>query len=220
MISRLQCLSMELTVEKRDLKGRAASVRRRGMLPAVVYGRSQKATPISVDLKSFEKLFHEAGESTVLTLVGLDSTKEVLIQEVALHPVSGAPLHVDFYAIEKGQTVTVSVPFEFEGVSEAVKAGTGILVKVMRELEIECEPKDLPSHIVVDISTLTNIDDKITIGDLKLPASAKIELDLDEVVAMIAEAKEEVAEAAPIDITQIETSVERGKKEEEPEAAE
>ncbi len=211
---------MDLTVEKRDLKGKAASLRRRGMLPAIVYGRSQEATPIAVELKSFEKLFHEAGESTVLTLKGVGDAKEVLIQEVALHPVSGVPQHVDFYAIEKGQTVTVEVPFEFEGISEAVKAGVGILVKVMRELEIECEPKDLPPHIVVDISSLNKIDDKITIADLKLPASAKVSLDLDEVVAMIAEAKEEVEEVAPIDITQIETSVERGKKEEEPEAAE
>jgi large subunit ribosomal protein L25 len=211
---------MELAVEKRDIKGKVADVRKRGLLPAVIYGRSQEATPIAIDEKAFEKIFRAAGESTVITLTGLGAAKEALIHEVSVHPVSGSLLHADFYAIQKGQTVTVSIPFEFEGISEAVKSKGGILVKVMHELEIECEPKDLPQHIVVDISTLENIDDKVTIGELKLPLSAKISADKDEVVAMITEAKEEVEETGAVDLSQIETSVERGKKEEEPEEAE
>ena len=211
---------MELAVEKRDTKSNTETLRKRGFLPAVIYGRSQASTPIVVDAKSFQKLFHEAGESTVITLKGLDSAKEVLIHEVAVHPVSGAAIHVDFYTIQKGQKVTVAIPFEFEGVSEAVKSKGGILVKVMHELEIECEPKDLPQHIVVDISKLDNIDDKITVGDLKLPASATIAASVDEVVVMISEAKEETEEPQAMDISQIETSVERGKKEEEAEPAE
>ncbi len=209
---------MELTVEKRDTKVKAAVLRRKGVLPAVIYGRAQEPVSIALDRKNFEKVFREAGESTVITLVGLDTPKDALVSEVVTHPVSGATLHADFYVIQKGQTVTVSVPFEFEGVSPAVKDYGGILVKVMHELEIECEPKDLPQSIVIDVSVLKNLDDKITVGDLKLPASAKISLDAEEVVAMVSEAKEET-EDAPVDISQIETSVERGKKEEPAEDA-
>jgi large subunit ribosomal protein L25 len=206
---------MELTVEKRDIKTNTNTLRNSGKLPAVVYGRSEASTPISIDRKTFEKLYKEAGESTIISLKGLGDTKDVLVQEVDFHALTGEPLHADFYAIEKGQKVTVSVPFEFEGVSPAVKDQGGILVKVMHELEIECEPRDLPQHIVVDVSALTNLDSQIKISDLNLPKSATFEVDADEVVAMITVAQDEPIESAPMDLSAIETSVERGKKEEE-----
>jgi large subunit ribosomal protein L25 len=113
----------------------------------------------------------------------------------------------------------VSVPLEFEGVSPAVKDLGGILTKVMHELEIECDPSELPQAIHIDISKLATLDDQIKVGDLKLPKSAVPSIEADEVVAMISVAKEEVEEAAPMDISAIETSVERGKKEEEGDAA-
>jgi large subunit ribosomal protein L25 len=206
---------MELAVVKRDVKKSPHTLRGQGLLPAVVYGRATEATPIAVDRKVFEKLFHKAGESTVITLTGLDEKKQALIQEVDFDAVSGAPLHADFYAIEKGQTVTVSVPFEFEGTPPAVKDLGGILTKVMHELEMEVEPSELPQHIVVDVSKMATLEDQIKISDLKLPPSAKISIDADEVVAMISVAKEEPVEAPVADITQIEISEDRGKKEEE-----
>ena len=205
---------MELAAEKRDITKKAKTLRGQGFLPAVVYGRSQESTPIVLAAKEFEKVFRVAGESSVITLTGLLGDKEVLIQEVAVHPVSGIPIHADFYAIEKGQTVTVSVPLEFDGVSPAVKELGGILVKVMHELEMEVLPKDLPHSIHVDISKLVALDDQIKVSDLQLPASAKLSMSDDEVVAMIDVAKEEVEEATPMDISQIGVSVEKGKKEE------
>lgn len=213
-------MSAELKVEKRGEK-KAKALRGAGVLPAVIYGRKEEATPIAVDKKQFEKVFKQAGESTVITIKGLGEDKDALIHEVEFDPVFGHPIHADFYAIEKGQKVTVSVPLEFEGTSPAVKDLGGILVKVMHELELECEPKDLPQHIAVDISKLAALEDQIKVKDLILPKSAKISVDKEEVVAMIDIAKEEPAEAAPADISQIEISEERGKKEEEePSAAE
>ena len=206
---------MELTVEKRDITTNSNTLRRAGKIPAIVYGRSEASTPITLDRKIFEKLYREAGESTVITLKGLGAPKDALIHEVAVHPVSGAAMHADFYAIQKGQTVTVSVPLEFEGVSPAVKDLGGTLVKVMHELEIECEPKDLPQYIVVDISKLKTLDDKIEVKDLKLPASAKLSIDPEEAVALVSVTEEETDDAAPMDISAIGSSVERGKKEEE-----
>lgn len=206
---------MELTVTKRDSAKNTNTLRREGVLPAVVYGRSQESTPIAVDRKTFEKLFRAAGESTVITLNGLGNAQDVLIHEVDLDPVTGEAMHADFYAIQKGQKVTVSVPLEFDGVSPAVKDLGGILTKVMHELEITVEPKDLPQHISVDISMLKTLDDQVKVSDLKLPVSVEVSVDMDEVVAMISVAKEEIEEAAPADISQIEISEDRGKKEEE-----
>ncbi len=206
---------MELTVTKRDNTKSPNTLRLEGVLPAVVYGRSEASTPIAVNRKAFEKLLSTAGETTVITLKGLDADKQALIQEVEVHPVTGVAMHADFYAIEKGQTVTVSVPLEFEGTPPAVKDLGGILTKVMHELEIECDPTELPHAIHVDVSTLATLEDQIKVKDLKLPASAKISIDADEVVAMISVAKEEPVDAPVADISQIEISEERGKKPEE-----
>lgn len=206
---------MELTVEKRDTKNSPASLRLQGKLPAVIYGRKEPSTPITVDRKTFDKLFHKAGENTVITIKGLGEDKDALIHEVVVDAVRGDTLHADFYAIAKGQTVTVAIPIVFDGESPAVRDLAGILVKVMHELEIEVLPKDLPQAFHVDISKLVTLEDKITVKDLVLPPSAIITADLEEVIAMIDVAKEEPVEEAPVDLTQIEMSVEKGKKEEE-----
>ena len=206
---------MELAVTKRDIAKKPKLLREEGFLPAVVYGRSEESTPISIDSKAFEKVYKAAGASSVVTLTGLDANKSTLIQQVDVHPVSGDILHADFYAIEKGQKVTVSVPLQFDGVSPAVKELGGILTKVMHEIEIECEPAELPHVITVDVSKLVTLEDQIKVSDLTFPASAKISVDQDEVVAIISVAKEEPVEAPVMDISAIETSVERGKKEEE-----
>lgn len=206
---------MELAVTKRDNTKKAATLRREGVLPAVVYGRAHKSTPISVDQKTFEKLFSAAGESTVITLTGLGEDKLVLVNEVERHPVSGVLMHADFYAIAKGQKVTVSIPLEFQGVSPAVKELGGILTKVLHELEIECEPKDLPRSIVVDVSKLATLDDHIQVKDLTFPAGAEVSAEEDDVVAMISVAEEEPVEEVAADLSAIEISEERGKKEED-----
>ncbi len=206
---------MELTVEKRDIKASPNTLRQKGVLPAVIYGRKEESTPISVDRKTFEKLYKKAGESTVITIRGLGEEKDALIHEVTTDVLTGEALHADFYAIAKGQTVTVSVPLEFDGESPAVKDLGGILTKVMHELEIECTPKDLPHSIHVDVSKLATLEDQIKVKDLVLPASAKISIDPDEVVAMISVAKEEPVEEVAADISAIEISEERGKKAED-----
>lgn len=211
-----------LTLEvKARSKGKPEVLRRKGLLPAVLYGRHEASTPIEVDMRTFDKLFKEAGESTVIELSGLGTPKQALIHDIDMDPVTGALRHADFYVIEKGQKVTVSVPLEFVGTSAAVKDQGGILVKVMHELEIEVDATELPQMIEVDISALSSLDSQVKVSDLKLPKSAVIQIDADELVAMIDTAKEESEEpAAPVDLSAIETSVERGKKDDEAAAGE
>ncbi len=193
-----------LTATKRDLKEDVGALRKSGKIPAVFYGPKEKSTPITVLTKDFIKAFKKAGESSVIVLKEGNDEHETLIYDVDVHPITGAPRHADFYVIEKGKKVKVHVPLVYEGVSPAVKDLAGILVKVLRELEIEAAPKDLPHEVKVDISSLVELSSVIMAKDIKLPANITLIAQPDEIVASIAVAKEEVEEVKPIDMSTIE----------------
>lgn len=204
---------LELKIEKRDKIGKASKRRLGGKMPAVFYGRKEASVPISVSLREFEKVWKEAGESSVIMLTGLDEDKEALIQEVDFHPVSGKLRHADFYIIEKGKKVRVKVPLEFIGEAPAVKELSGTLVKVLYELEIEVLPRNLPKNIEADISKLKDFESRIVVRDLVLPEDAEALVPADEVVALVTEVTEEVEEEpeAP-DLSEIEVE-QKGKQE-------
>ncbi len=193
-----------LTAEKRDLKQEVGALRKAGKLPAVFYGPKEQSTPITVSTKDFIKAFRQAGESSVIILKEGTDEHETLIYDVDVHPLTGAPRHADFYVIEKGKKVKVHVPLSYEGVSPAVKDLGGILVKVLRELEIEASPKDLPHEVKVDISSLTELSSVIMAKDIVLPSTVTLIANPEEIVASISVAKEEVEEVTPIDMSAIE----------------
>ncbi len=205
-----------LEAQKR-VSGGADKLRRSGLLPAVVYGSKEASTPITIKRLAFEAALKEAGESSVISLVGVGDTKNVIIHDVSRHPVSGVIMHADLYAIEKGQVVEVTVPIQFVGVSKAVKELGGILVKVLHEIEIEAQPQNLPRELTVDISALTELDSQIHVRDLVPPAGVTIKTEPEEVVTMVSTAQEEKEEVA-VDLSKIEVE-KKGKKPEE-EAAE
>lgn len=204
---------LELKAEKREEIGKPKKLREVGVLPAVFYSAKEESTPVSVSYRDFEKVYKQAGESTVITLSGIGKPKEVLIHDVDFDPVTSVPRHADFYVIEEGKKVQVKVPLEFTGEAPAVKELGGNLVKVLHDIEIEVPPKDLPQHLEVDISGLADFTSRVFVKDIKLPASAELITKEDEVVALVAEAVEEVIEevAAP-DLESIEVE-EKGKKE-------
>jgi large subunit ribosomal protein L25 len=205
---------LSLHVEKRRPNETVAAIRNRGAIPAVVYGPKQASTPITILEKDFRKIFKQAGETTVVSVEGVeDHAIDVLIHEVDTHPVTGAFRHTDLYALEKGKKVEVKIPLEFVGESEAVKSLGGTLVKVLHEVEIEAFPKDLPHGIDVDIAALTTLESQILAQDLKMPAGVTLITKPEEVVAAITVAKEEPVEEVARDISDIEISEERGKKE-------
>lgn len=212
---------MELKATKRATLGKGVQeLRSEGMMPAVVYGPKQDATPISIGLRDFTKTLEQAGESTVIALSVDGSEMNVLIHDVDRDPVTDMPRHADFYAVQKGQKVSVNVPIEFVGVAPAVKEANGNLVKVLHEIEIEAEATNLPHSVTVDVSTLATLDSQILAGDIELPSGVTLVTDAEDVVALIAAANEEedIVVAAP-DMTTIGISEERGKKEEEAGAA-
>ena len=193
-----------LTAEKRDAKQEVEAMRKAGKIPAVFYGPKEKSTSISISTKDFIKAFKKAGESSVIILKEGNNEHETLIYDVDVHPITGAPRHADFYVIEKGKKVKVHVPLVFEGTSPAVKDKGGILVKVLRELEIEASPKDLPHELKVDISSLIELTSVITAKDIKIPVTVTLIANPEEIVASVAEAKEEVEEVKTIDMSTIE----------------
>ena len=196
---------LSITVAARNDSETLTSLRKGGQVPAVFYGKKEKATSIAVPQKDFLKVWKEAGESSIISLKGAGADeKQVLIHDVSQDPVTGLPIHVDFYAIEKDKKLEVSVPIEFTGVSGAVKDLGGILVKVLHELEIESLPKDLPHNVTVDIGSLATLDSQILAKDIALPTGVTLITGPEEVVAAITEAKEEEEESKPIDLESIE----------------
>ena len=211
-------MNIILKGETRDPKKKLAAIRAEGFVPAVYYGHKEAATPCVFPLNTFKKVWKQAGESSVVTLEMPKGKVSVLIHEVQVDPVKGQPIHVDFYALEKGQEVSVNIPLEFTGVSGAVKDLGGSLVKVLHEIEVKGQPENLPHNFVIDISPLEALDSQILASSIVLPKGITLVTLPTEVVAAIAVAKEEVEEAPVIDLASIEVE-KKGKKEEEAPAA-
>lgn len=208
---------LTLTVEKRG-KGGAPALLRSGSIPAVVYGAHHEATSIMVPAVAFLKVLREAGEATIVSLMGLGAELPTLIHEVDLDPLTSHPRHVDFYAVTKGEKVEVAIPLAFIGESPAVEAGAN-LVKVMHEVEVEADPMNLPHTIEVDLSLLKVINDQIRAKDLVLPVGVELMSEPEDVVVLVQEIVEEKEEVvAPADISAIEVE-KKGKEESTEEVA-
>lgn len=214
-------MTLTLKTETRDGKRRAGALRRAGKLPAVLYGRKQKAVSVAVSAPEFLKVWKQAGETGVVTLQTSEGELDALIHALDRDPLTEAVRHADFYVFEKGQKLKVKVPIAFIGVSPAVKDLGGVLVKVLRELEIEAEPRNLPHQIEVDVSLLAAFGNVITAKEIKLPPGVSLVALPDDVVASVYEPKEEVVEeaVAPPDLSQIEVQ-KKGKEAKEGETAE
>lgn len=184
-------MTITLQVAKRDMAMSTKAVRAAQQLPAVVYGPKQSNESITVEKGVFEKLFKTAGESTIIQLTGLAKPIDVLVHSVDFSPTQGGIMHVDFYAVEKGKAITAHVGLEFTGESEVEKKG-GLISKVLHEVEVTCMPEVLPAHITVDISVLTEFDQKIHVSDLVIPKGVVIENPADEVVLVTSAPRVEV----------------------------
>lgn len=205
---------LALKTQARTPGTKSASLREKGLIPAVCYGPKFAATSVAVSLAEFSKIWKQAGESTVVVLETDKGKVNTLIHDVQVHSVKGMPLHADFYVVEAGKEVEVHVPIEFEGVAPAVKELGGILVKVLHELEIKAVPDKLPHAIVVDIGSLADFESQILVRDIKLPAGVSAVTHDTEVVASIAHAVEEKEEPVAVDLSTIEVE-KKGKKDEE-----
>ncbi len=179
---------VEIYAQPRSIIGRASkTLRTKGVLPAVLYGNDFKSLNIQVSAKDFQKVYAEAGEST-LVYVKLDKeTYPTIIHDVATDAVSDALLHVDFYKVRLDEKIKAKIPVVIVGESPAVKGLGGILVRNINEIEVEGFPQDLPHQFEVDISSLAQFRDHVQIKDLKVPKNVEIQAGAEEIIALIQE---------------------------------
>lgn len=185
-------IMIKLKVKTRDNKSNPKKLRRENLIPAIVYGQEKEGKNIAANYINFEKVYEEAGESSLVELeIDDKDSKKVLIHDVQIDSVSGKFLHVDFYEVDLTKKVTAPVELEFVGEAPIVKNEGGILIKHLNEIEIECLPTNLIKKFKVDISGLTDFDSAIHVKDLQISDKINILDDLEEVVVNISEPKEE-----------------------------
>jgi len=203
---------------RKDLGKKVKQARKKGIIPAVLYGPKIENISLEIDLKEFEKVYREAGESSLVQLQVDKKDFLVLIHAVEIDAVSQKPIHVDFYQPKLDEEITATVPLVFEGVSPAVKDLGGTLVKNIHELEVKSLPQNLPHEIKVDIGSLGTFEDDISIKDLAVPEGVKILKEPDETVVFVAEpekVEEELQKPVEEKVEEVEKAEEKKEKEEE-----
>ena len=215
--------SIQVSAEVRSSYGKNAArqLRYQGRIPAVLYGRREAALSLSVDPKDLLAILHSAaGHNTIFSLDVKDQgTTSVMLKEWQLDPVKETLLHADFLRIAMDNALQVNVPILPAGVATGVKDQGGIFEFVLRQLEVECLPADIPEHITAEISHL-EIGSNLRVSDLPVDPKLKVLSDLDLVVAHVVAPKEEEEEAEEAAVPGLEEEEEpevirKGKGEEE-----
>jgi large subunit ribosomal protein L25 len=170
-------MKIAIKAEPRSVQGTGASrrLRRESKVPGIVYGAGKDATPIEVDHKDlWFKLKMEAFHASILDMEIGTEKSQVLLRDYQMHPFRPIILHVDFQRVAADKKIHMSVPLHFvnEAISPGVKVAGGLVEHVMKELEIECLPKDLPEFIEVDLANL-QAGHSLHVSALALPAGVE-----------------------------------------------
>src|SRR6516162_7487773 len=174
-------------------KNEARRVRAAGRIPGVLYGAKKETIAVTLDPKQITRILHsESGHNTIFDLeVGAEKAK-VMIVDWQYDPLLGKLLHIDLKRIAMDEKIRVSVPIRLVGEAEGVKQQGGILDQVLREVEIECLPGDIPAHIDADVSKLV-FGTVLRVSDLAHGGKLKFITDEGQAVAHITSVKEEAA---------------------------
>ncbi len=183
---------LEARPREAGTKNHARRVRREGKIPGVVYGAGKDATPVSVDPRHVLRILRsDSGHNTIFDLaLGGERTKAMIV-DWQYEPIKGSLLHIDLKRIAMDKALRVNVPVVLQGVPVGVKTEGGILEQMLREVEIECLPADIPSHIDADVSELT-FGKVLRVSDLPHNPKLKFLSDANQPVAHVTSVKEEV----------------------------
>ena len=188
--------TLEATAREATTKNAARRVRVAGQVPAVVYGAGKNSQTGSVDPRQVKRiLYSETGHNTIVDLKLPEELTKAMIVDWQFEPIKGALLHVDFKRIAMDKVLRVNVPIQLKGEAAGVKLEGGIMEQILREVEIECLPADIPGHIDVDVSGLA-FGQMIRVADLPHDAKLKFLTDENQMVAHVIAIKE-VVEATP-----------------------
>jgi large subunit ribosomal protein L25 len=211
-------ITVKATVREGRGKNDARRTRRAGMVPVTVYGGGGETVAAAAPLNELAAILRsEAGRNTIFTLdVEGIGASEVMFHDRQIDPVRGRLVHADFQRLVKGQKIEVTVPLHLVGEPVGVREEQGVLEQIMRELEIRCEPREIPDAIDLDVSNL-GVHDVLHVSDIPVGANIEILNEPDAVVATVGIVREEPV-AAPV--VEEEGAAEpevigKGKKEEE-----
>ncbi|MCX8159516.1 MAG: 50S ribosomal protein L25 [Candidatus Saccharicenans sp.] len=197
-------MTLVIKAEKRTDLGKNASgrLRRQGLVPAILYGESMDSQPLTLKKKDIiEILKSETGENTIFRVAYDSEEKDVMIKEVQIHPVTDELLHVDLIQISMDKPVRVSVPVELVGEPVGVKVEGGLVDFLLRELDIECLPREIPEAIRIDISHL-HLHQSFKVMNLELPAGIKILHEPQAAIVVISSIAEEAAPATTEEVVE------------------
>jgi large subunit ribosomal protein L25 len=214
--------TQKLSATRRTVIGKQlGKLRRSGVLPAVMYGPGTDPQPIQIDAREATKVFRRVHGAELIELEVDGASHKVLVHDLQRDAIRGDFLHADFYAVDMNRTIRVRIPIRLVGSAPAVTTHSGVLVRGLGEIEVECLPANLVTAIEADLGELQEIGQAIHVRNLYVPKDITVLTEPDELVARVTfQAKEEdlaaPAAAAP---TEVEV-IEKGKIEEEGEEAE
>jgi large subunit ribosomal protein L25 len=197
--------TIELHAQPRTILGKKVkAMRRRGVVPANIYGNHVESTAIEAELLELRRVIREAGRTNIVNIViaGEAAPRSVVIRKVQRKPTNDAILHVDFQQVSMREMMTLSIHVRLTGVAPIVEIGDGVIVEALSNVEVECLPGDMPQHIEADLSGLDSFDSHIKVGDLRAPRGVTILTDPDLIIASVTRsaasesAADEAAEAA------------------------
>ncbi|QQG40712.1 MAG: 50S ribosomal protein L25 [Candidatus Levyibacteriota bacterium] len=185
-----------LKVEKRTVLGEnVKKLRKTGIFPANIYGKDIKSLAVQVPYKDFEAVYKDTGETGLVDLQVDGQIRPVLIHNVQKDHLTKTPLHADFYQVNLKEKVKTMVAVATIGEPKAVTDKLGLLMQTLHEIEVEALPADLPEKIEINIEHLANVNDQITIADIKTPTGVTILTDPGQVIVKIVELVTKEAEA-------------------------
>jgi large subunit ribosomal protein L25 len=199
-------------------KNDARRARRDGMVPITVYGGGAETVAAVAPLRDLAAILRsESGRNTIFTVeVEGVGTSEVMFHDRQIDPIKGRLIHADLTRLVKGQKIEVTVPLHLTGEPIGVKEKQGVLEQIVREIEIKCEPRDIPDVLEVDVSNL-DVHDVLHASDIPVAEGIEILTDAELVIATVGIVKEEEVAATPVEGEEpVEPEViGKGKKEEE-----
>ncbi len=214
---------LSLAVKIRENK-KPRILRQESFLPVVLYGPKIKNLSLQINIKEFEKIYKEAGASSLISLEVEHGKKfTALVHSTQKHPISGDFIHIDFYQPDLEKETEAEIPLEFIGSAPAEKELRGTLVKNIKEIEVKALPQNLPHSIKVDIENLKTFEDSILVKDLKVLEGVKILKDMDEVVVSVfapQKVEEELEKPVEEKVEEVEKAGEKEKEEKKEEKAE
>ncbi len=187
-----------LNAEPRTVLGKQVKkLRREGILPANIYGKSLASQSLQVKLSDFENIYNQAGETGVVDLTVKDKIHPVLIKNLQINYSSNTPLHADFYQVNLKEKVKTMVPVALIGDPKAVTEKIGVLLQTLSEVEIEALPDRIPENIEVNVEPLSEVGAGITVADLKVGEGVAILTDSGLTIARISEPQKEEVVVVP-----------------------